>query len=254
MTSASTGRRQLGADPATTPPAHPARLAVRLATGALLAGLVALPFLLLLLLVEGKYEGLENVDRGVADGLNGWALQHAGVVHLLDTLAVVLAPNTFRAVVVAVAVWLWVHRARRLALWAVVTLAVGGVLGVVLKHVVARARPTFPDPVASASSYSFPSGHALNSMLGTAIVLLVVLPVLGPRWRAVAWAVGAFLVLLTGFDRIALGVHFLSDVLAGWFVALAVVVGSTVAFGAWGRLRSRGLDPAESRRAVPGSP
>ena len=64
-----------------------------------------------------------------------------------------------------------------------------------------------------------------------------------------AWSVGAVLVLLTGFDRIALGVHYVSDVVAGWFAAGAVLAGTTVAFGAWrGRQREAGLDPRESRR------
>ena len=124
--------------------------------------------------------------------------------------------------VLVVAVWLWRRGAKRLAAWAVVTMVIGGVLGVVLKLLVERARPAFPEPVAHASGYSFPSGHALNSMLCVGVLILVFLPVLRPAGRVLAYAVGALVVLLTGFDRVALGVHFVSDVLAGWVVALAV--------------------------------
>ncbi len=100
-------------------------------------------------------------------------------------------------------------------------MAVGGILGVLLKLLVDRARPAFPEPVAHASGYSFPSGHALNSMLGVGVLLLVFLPVLRGTGRIIAYVAGAAVVLLTGYDRVALGVHYVSDVLAGWVVALA---------------------------------
>ena len=90
--------------------------------------------------------------------------------------------------VLGVAIWLWRRGAQRLAVWAVVTMAVGGVLGVLLKLLVDRARPAFPEPVAHASGYSFPSGHALNSMLGVGVLLLVFLPVLRGTGRIVAYA------------------------------------------------------------------
>jgi undecaprenyl-diphosphatase len=206
-------------------------LALRLTAGAGLATLVAIPFLLLMLLVTSESERLERLDRSVADGLNSWAGDRPWAVVTLDVVEQVLAPWTFRVVVLVVALLLWQRGARRLATWAVVTMAIGGTLGVLVKGLVERARPTFPEPVATASWWSFPSGHALNSLLGAGVLLLLALPHLGRGGRATAWVAAAGIVLLTGFDRIALGVHFLSDVLAGWVVALAVLAGTTVTFG-----------------------
>jgi undecaprenyl-diphosphatase len=231
-------------------PAPPeVRLAARLLAGAGLAAAAVIPFLLVLLLVEGRYEGLERLDRNVADDLNRWALAHPGGVDALKVLQNVLNPNVFRLAVVLAALGLWRARSHRLAIWAVVTVAAGGLLGAMLKQVVHRARPTFADPVAAAGSYSFPSGHALGSFLGAAILLMILLPVLNRGWRVVAWIVAVALVLLTGFDRVALGVHFVSDVLAGWFAAGALLVGTATAFGV-GRRRhlGGGLDPAGSER------
>lgn len=235
-----------GADPSADAAGDPAtevrrqgRLALRLATGAGLAALVAMPFLILMLLVTSESEELESVDRSVADAANGWALTRPWAVDTLDVLEQVLAPWTFRVVVLAVAVLLWRRGARRLATWAVVTMAVGGALGVLAKGLVERARPSFAEPVATASWYSFPSGHALNSMLGVGILLLVALPQLHRRGRLAAWAAAVAIIGLTGFDRIGLGVHFLSDVLAGWVVALAVLAGTTAAFGTRPRARAR---------------
>lgn len=211
----------------------------RLALGGLAAVLVAIPFTLLLVLVLSEWEPLEQLDKDTADDLNSVARGDSALVHLLKVGSVALDPWTFRLAVLAVAVWLWRRGAKRLAGWAVVTMAIGGVLGVVLKVLVDRARPAFPEPVATASGYSFPSGHALNSMLGVLVLVLVFLPVLRTVGRALAYGLGALLVLLTGFDRIALGVHYVSDVLAGWGVALAVVAGTASAFEIWRREQGR---------------
>ena len=147
-----------------------------------------------------------DLDRSVADSLNSVARGDGALVRRCWTAGRSLFdPWVFRLVVLGVAVWLWRRGAKRLAAWAVVTMVVGGVLGVVLKLLVDRARPAFPEPVAHASGYSFPSGHALNSMLCVGVLILVFLPVLRGAGRLLAYAVGALLVLLTGFDRVALG-------------------------------------------------
>jgi len=214
----------------------------RLALGAVAATLVAIPFTLLMLLVLSEWEPLENLDRRVADDLNDAARDSPTLVSVLRFGAHALDPWVFRLAVLGVAVWLWRRGAQRLAVWAVVTAAIGGVLGIVLKLVVARSRPAFPEPVASAGGYSFPSGHALNSMLCVGILVLVFLPVLSRAGRATAYALGGALVLLTGYDRVALGVHYVSDVVAGWVVALACVAGTGAAFEVW--RREHGLRPA----------
>ena len=232
----------------------------RLALGALVAVLVAVPFTLLMLLVLSEWEPLDQLDRSVADSLNSAARGDGALVNALDVGAVVFEPMVFRALVLGVAIWLWRRGAKRLAAWSVVTMAVGGILGVVLKLLVNRARPEFPEPVAHASGYSFPSGHALNSMLGVGVLLLVFLPILRGRGRVLAYLAGAAVVLLTGFDRVALGVHYVSDVVAGWVVALAVLAGTATAFEVWRREQgqrpsevSEGVDPeAADEMSAPG--
>jgi undecaprenyl-diphosphatase len=158
---------------------------------------------------------------------------------------------------------LLVRGQRRLALWAGVTMVVAGLVGDGLKTVVARARPALPDPVATAPGYSFPSGHALNSFVFFGILLLLVLPLLPRGWRWVAWAVAVAGVLLVGFDRVALGVHYVSDVVGGWLLGAGLLALSVAAFQSWRRAEGRrkpdvleeGVDPAGSKAAVrSGSP
>lgn len=227
-------------------------LIVRVTIGALAGGLAAAPFLLLLALAYTQSATLNRLDGSVADALNEWALQRPDVVTVLEALSEVTSPWTFRLVVLFLAALLWRAGSRRLATWAVVTMAAGGLLNVVLKEVVGRARPVFEEPVAIATQPSFPSGHALNSALAMGIVVLVMSPLVHGRSRYLLWGSATFVVLLTGFDRVGLGVHFFSDVLGGWLEAAAILVGTTVVFGSWrGHHPPRAADPAESRRLSP---
>ncbi len=208
-------------------------LAGRLLLAALIATVAALPFLALLLLVRTGYAPLASLDADVAADVTGWIRQRPRLVDLLEVLAIVMSPWVFRLLVLSAAVVLWRHGRRRLATWAVVTMAVGGALGVGLKLLVGRARPAFDEPVAFAPGLSFPSGHALDSMLDAALLLMVVLPALSRRGRVAAWTAAITVVLVTGLDRVGLGVHYISDVLGGWALALAVLVGTVTAFGTW---------------------
>ena len=123
-----------------------------------LPGWFAVPFTLLLLLVLSEWEPLERLDKSVANDLHGYVSGHPTTVDLLEAGGVALDPFVFRGLVIIVAGWLWWRGAKRLAVWALVTMAIGGVLGVVLKQVVERSRPAFPEPVMTAGGFCFPSG------------------------------------------------------------------------------------------------
>src|SRR5206468_8461924 len=84
-----------------------------------------------------------------------------------------------------------------------------------LKVLVHRQRPFVDGPFVDWSGYSFASGHTIGATLLYGQLLLFVLPVLKSRhWRLLCVFSAISLVLLVGFSRIALGAHFLTDVLA----------------------------------------
>jgi membrane-associated phospholipid phosphatase len=84
-----------------------------------------------------------------------------------------------------------------------------------LKLIVHRDRPFVDGPFVDWSGYSFASGHTIGATLLYGQLLLFVLPALKTRhWRLLSIFSAVFLVLLVGFSRIALGAHFLTDVLA----------------------------------------
>ncbi|MEV0198780.1 phosphatase PAP2 family protein [Nonomuraea sp. NPDC050691] len=212
------------------------RLGLRLTLASLAVALVMIPFSLLLVVAKMPVNGL---DAGVAERLHAYALAHPGVTRVLIVWTDLFGPWPWRIAVIAYAAWLLYKGAPRLAAWAVTTVTVGGLLGLALKIVVARARPHLPDPVALAPGDSFPSGHAVNVTLGAGVIVLLLLPHL-TRWgKVVAWAVAWFLVLSVGYTRIALGVHWVSDVVAGIVLGAAVVAATAAGFETWRREQGR---------------
>jgi membrane-associated phospholipid phosphatase len=201
---------------------------------ALVAGCVlAVPVAVLAIVVRDTGGPVARLDLAVARALHGFAVDHGWFVSALDWVSSVGQPNMFRLVATVAALWLLSVDRPRLALWALVTTWGGALLGVLLKLLVGRARPVLPDAVAHADGYSFPSGHALGSFVGCAVLLLLWLDLAEPRRRWVGWAAAGVVVVTVCFARVGLGVHFLSDVVGGCLVGLAWTTATTIAFQVW---------------------
>lgn len=213
-------------------------LGLRLTLAAVAAALILIPFSMIAMLVVSRWEPLRALDARVAETLYTFARTRPEWVDAVQTWTDVFAPTPLRITVVLLAVVLWWRGAHRVAFWAVTTIAAGGVLGFLLKLLFGRDRPEFLDPVSSAPGYSFPSGHAMTAALAPAVLLLMLLPLTDrlPHRRLVRiamWAAALTVALGTGLSRVALGVHWTSDVLGGWIIGIAVVAATTAAFETW---------------------
>jgi undecaprenyl-diphosphatase len=217
--------------------AEPGRYAAGRFVGTSAAGLVALAlgagaFAVLLTLVTSESPVLA-VDRGVAARLNEAVTGQPLLVAVLDLVTGLGGGPTSALILTTLTVGLLIRRRPRLAIYVAVTGVGAAVLSPAVKMLIGRLRPAVETPVAFVGGASFPSGHALGSIVTYGVLLLVLVPVLRPRWRRPVIVAVTLLVVAIGFTRLALGVHFLTDVLAGWLLGLGWLAVTTVAFRAW---------------------
>lgn len=111
-------------------------------------------------------------------------------------------------------------RNRAAALFLTVSLTGSAVLNQMLKAAFARARPELWLSALPETSFSFPSGHAMNTM---ALCAALVVVAWSGRWRAVVLASSMIFVFLVSLSRLYWGVHYPTDIIAGWACAIAWV-------------------------------
>jgi membrane-associated phospholipid phosphatase len=105
-----------------------------------------------------------------------------------------------------------------------VTLIVGQVLRVGLAALIARDRPPRADWAATAAGYSFPSGHTVSATLAAGLLCLGLLRAVRSAWRIAGIAVAVCWAIPDGVSRVYQGVHWPSDVLAGWLFGSALIL------------------------------
>lgn len=130
-------------------------------------------------------------------------------------------------------------RRYREGLFAGLSLAGSGLLNLAAKQYFGRERPPLWESLAPEGTYSFPSGHAMGSMTLAAVLVLLAWPT---RWRWPVLLLMLAFVIAVGASRVYLGVHYPSDILAGWAAALTWV------FGIYLLLFRRAYRPWQDRR------
>lgn len=191
-----------------------------------------------LLLTSGALLGLlAAVILGLADGAvehNGlaamdpviweWAVTHrtpalTAVAITITELGSTLSMGVIATVTVLV---LWIRGRRGNAVLVGVVSAGAGLLVMVGKATVGRQRPPEEFRLVVETNESFPSGHALASAAIVGVLLVVFVPMIrSTAWRAAAIGGGVLFVLAIGWSRIYLGVHWATDVIAGWVTGVA---------------------------------
>jgi undecaprenyl-diphosphatase len=236
------------------------RYGLRVTLFAVAVLLVAVPFGLLLDQVV-RHGPLLNVDRGVAEDVHVWVLRRGtGWIRAVRYVSVLGGPPFLTLLVTVTATYAALRHRARLAVFLVVTAAGGSLIDTVVKNVVNRPRPDLPHPIAHAVGKSFPSGHAMSSTVIYGALLLVLLPVVPRARRRHAIGGTVLLVLAIAASRVALGVHYLSDVLGGIVLGLAWLVASVAAFRIWRTESHRpaapvtaGLEPEAAADLAPGA-
>jgi undecaprenyl-diphosphatase len=135
---------------------------------------------------------------------------------LLD-LTAIGGPTVLGLVVVSVAGFLVLQTRYHTAFWVLATAASGELVNFAMKNVFQRPRPTVVPHLRDVMSTSFPSGHAMESAI-IYLTLGAMLMRLAERRVTKVYCMGMaiFVTLLVGISRVYLGVHYPTDVLAGW--------------------------------------
>ncbi len=234
------------------------RFGLRAALAFLAVLIAAVPFGAIVLLLREKVGWLERLDLRTAENLHNFDVRHPAFVTLMRIITNSGAPLTWIIVLGLVAVWLVVRRLFRLAIFVAVTGLGSSLLNDTIKVLVGRTRPVLANPIATATGKSFPSGHTQSAIVGYGILVLIFLPVIARRWRPLVVGLAAMMVLLIGFSRIALGVHYVSDVVGALLIGGAWLLALTAAFSAWRRDRNlprsrpdQGLEPENADRLRP---
>jgi undecaprenyl-diphosphatase len=201
--------------------------------------LVVVPFSLLLVQVTGE-GSLTQADTTIAESIHEVSLASDGLVVAAKTASFLGSPPWFYVVIGAAAIFFWRRGTNRLAVFLVVTNLAGGAIDTVVKVLVNRTRPVLDEPLLEAVGKSFPSGHAMSSTVGYGSLLLAFMPLVPRRGRVPLIIAYILLVMLIAASRLALGVHFLSDVVGGVVLGLAWLFMSTAAFSVWRTERGRG--------------
>jgi membrane protein DedA with SNARE-associated domain/membrane-associated phospholipid phosphatase len=141
-------------------------------------------------------------------------------VHVAKAITVLGSSPVVGGVLIATVLWLLTRRRVVTA----TTLVAAGVADVIALHVAkgATGRPRPPHPLGDTQGSSFPSGHAAYSIAYLAVSFVLWRSVPGFRARIGLIVISLVLAVLIGLSRVYLRAHFLTDVLAGWALGLAV--------------------------------
>ncbi|HEU5266014.1 MAG TPA: phosphatase PAP2 family protein [Jatrophihabitans sp.] len=181
-------------------------------------------FAVLLVVVVTHWSPVRELDVRVRSGLDRYGAAHPDWVRVWNGVTTVLQPNVWRAVALVVVVLLLWRGRRDTALVLAIVVVLAALAEVGLKAAVDRARPSPYPGAPHAVGPSFPSGHAMTAA-AVAVALLAVAREAGllergwSRW--LAWAAGVGVVAAVAFSRLALGVHYLSDVVGGLLLGVA---------------------------------
>ena len=180
----------------------------------------AVVFTILLILVRLRWPPLESVDHSAAAHLNRLIASHSVMVTTVKAVTSLGSDAALWSLIAAAVTVLALRRRWQLAIYLLVTGAGALVLDPLLKSLVGRLRPVVAHPIAHGTGNSFPSGHALGSIVCYGALFLVFLPAARGRWRTVLTTVVVTLVALIGISRILLGVHYVSDVVGAWGIGI----------------------------------
>lgn len=187
----------------------------------------AIVFMVLTAMVVTQWPPLMDLDQDIAANAYDFSVARPWVVDVLDVIAILFSNWGVGLILAVLAGLLWWSSERLLAVWVVASgvLVLGG--NYLIKLAIKRERPVWEFPLHEIGGWSFPSGHSAGAGLLFTVLGLLTIAVTGRGLQRRLWlTLWSVLALMVAADRVFLGVHNFSDVIAGLafggFVPLAL--------------------------------
>lgn len=179
-------------------------------------GLYVLPVVLFVALAD---EVIDNdtlsIDSAILHGVNSWFSSPA-----MDSIVLALTDLGYTwwvgGLTILGVILLIYRKQRRSAIILMMGVVGSAVMNLILKAFFQRDRPELWERLVTENSTSFPSGHAMASASLAVCVMVILWPT---KWRYLAIISGVIYMVVIGFTRLYLGVHYPSDIIAGWLIA-----------------------------------
>lgn len=200
-----------------------------------LTALSVLIFLALGYLVTFTPEALTSFDTSIQSTIRGDL--PAGLTTFFKAITIIGNTGVQAVIAVLAVVTLYLGRDKVGAGFVAISGALAALMIVGLKYLFSRPRPSITHLV-HASGYSFPSGHSLGTFLILGAIAIVIAGYLTSKQaKVLVYALTGLIVALVGLSRIYLGVHYPTDVLAGFTMAFGLL---NALYPSYDRLRKQG--------------
>lgn len=196
---------------------------------------------------EGESQAFDRAVLMTLRDAEGQALGPTWVGEFMRDITALGSTGVLAGLVLMVAGYLWLDRRRPVAIFVVVSTTLGALVSFGLKAIFARPRPDLVTPSVEVFSKSFPSGHSAMSALVYLTLGVLLSRVQDTRaTRLFLLASAGVITLLVGTSRVYLGVHWPTDVVAGWALGSAWAAASWLVFDRLDRSTPQDLDASKS--------
>lgn len=185
------------------------------------SAITAIPFILICLTAMIDVDFLTVIDQSIGQHLYQWG--PAPFTTFVQSFTLIgNAQGIIPLTLIIAGIFYYISRKWQILLWIVFTILVGaGPVVALIKNIIQRARPSYVPHLVDQGGYSFPSGHATGAVLAWGTLAFLSCYYFKDKYpKMMPYLIGftIFMVVAISASRLYLGVHYLSDIIAGWSI------------------------------------
>lgn len=185
------------------------------------ATIAAIPFILICLTAIIDINFLTQVDQTIGQHFYHWGGD--GFTTFVQNFTLLgNAQGIIPTALIIGGIFYYISRKWQVFIWPLVTILIGvGPLVDLIKYTVQRPRPTYITHLVDQGGYSFPSGHSAGAVMAWGALAFLIWHYFGQQYPKIKPYLMAFVIIMMialGGSRLYLGVHYPSDVIAGWSI------------------------------------